>query len=542
MVSLLHVVDTDSLEKDPNLKFDPQNASAHLNNNHPTFQELKEGLSPEQIEILENVTQVDGYEMRDEQEHLLNGDEEFVDPETGEKIKIEDTDLTLSDLGFVDPTHLRTITMEAFYNYNAMDLYQKTMGAYGELNVMQKQLQQAGFISRIQANNVNAVMGGGLYDNLVMESFTQLPTKTNFNLVMEEMDTAKTALAVGGTIVGATILYKLIKWFFNSWNKNAVASGSIAGNIKNIQERKDRLNNAEDIINKANTALAQTVQDLQRSGDLNNEMRAFLSKIQGMKNVNERQQAINLMGQLELGVAINALRPFYSNLWLSLSTAQQVRAGGGNFIANKAFFDSIATAIGACKEVQNLVNSQIENIRTTGADKAIQDKDAEYKKALDIFKQFGNIMGYSQNSDKLDEYCNGLMSHILQNIVAPLGDNITIKDAPLPEQLNVINPEAWSNVNDDYEKDIEEFQKRITDLTGKEEVKGWMGNVKQAGQKDVVNQGADVQRDSRLMEYEKLTHAFRGSMFIMRALLALRNNVGKGLQALNTASEKVYGK
>lgn len=542
MASLLHILDTDSLEKDPNLKFDPQNASAHLNDNHPTFQDLKEGLTPEQVEILENVTQVDGYELRDQQEHTLNGDEEFIDPETGEKIKIEDTDLTLSDLGFVDPQQLRVLTMEAFYNFNTMELYQTTMGAYGELARLQRQVGKAGFISRVQANNINAAMGGGLYDNVVMESFTQLPTKTNFNLVMEEMDTAKTAMAVGGAIVGATILYKLIKWFMNSWNKNAVASGSIAGNIKNIQERRERLNNSSDIINKANTALAQTIEDLKRSGEMKNEMRDFLSKIQSMKNVNDQQAAINLLGQLELGVAINAIKPVYSNLWLSLSTGQQVKVGGGSLIVNKAFFDSIPLAIGTCKEIQNLVNSQIENIRTTGADKAIQDKDAEYKKALDTLKQFGQIMGYTQTAEKIDEYCNGLMSHILQNVVAPLGDNIMIKDVPKPEQLNVINPEAWANVNDDYEKDVAEFQKRITDLTGREEVKNWMGQVKQAGQQDTVNQGNDVQRDSRLAEYEKLTHAFRGSMLVMRALLALRNNVGRGLTALNQASEKVNGK
>lgn len=542
MPSLLYQLDTDSLEKDPNLKFDPQNASAHLPHYHPEFQKLKEGLTPEQIEILENTTQVDGFDLKDTEEHLLNGDEEFIDPDTGEVIKLTDADLTLADLGFVDPTQLRTLVMEAFYNHAAYELQDKVQSAFGELTQIQQQLRRTGFISRVQANNINTVLGGGLYDNVVMESFTQLPTKTNFKIVMEEVDTAKTALAVGGTIVGATILYKLIKWFLNSWNKNAVASGSIAGNIKNIQERKERLKNSDDIINKANTALAQTVQDLKRSGELKNEMREFLAKIQSMENVSDQNQALKLMGDLEKGVAINALRPYYSNLWLSLSINQQVKVGGGNFIANKAFFDAIPLAIGACKEVQNIVNAQIENIRTTGADKAIQDKDSEYKKALEVFKQFGGIVGYNQNSDKLDEYCNGLMSHILQNVVAPLGDNIVVKDAPTAEQIQVINPDAWANVNDDYEKDVVEFQKRITELTGKEEVKTWLGGVKEAGQPDLVNQGGDAQRDSRLAEYEKLTQAFRGSMSVMRALLAIRNNVGRGLTALNNASEKVYGK
>ena len=44
MPSLFHVIDEESLSKNPNLKFDPQNPSAHLQPEHPKFQELKEGL------------------------------------------------------------------------------------------------------------------------------------------------------------------------------------------------------------------------------------------------------------------------------------------------------------------------------------------------------------------------------------------------------------------------------------------------------------------------------------------------------------------
>lgn len=541
MASLLHILDTDSLEKNPNLHFDPQNASAHLSHDHPNFQELKEGLSPEQIEILENTSQVDGFDL-DNPVARLDDDDEMIDPETGETIKLNDVDLTLSELGFVDPAQLRTLVLEAFYHPQFDTARKRISETYGELSGLQRELHRTGFVSRLQANNVNAALGGTLYDSIIMESFTAMPTKTNYNLVMEEIDKGKTALAVGGAVVGAAILYKLIKWFLNSWNKNAVASGSIAGNIKNIQDRKARIENATDVVNKANTALAQTIADLKNSRELDNGMKEFLGKIQGIQNVSERQQAIELLGKLEIGIGVNALRPVYSNLWLSISQAQQVTVGGGKFIANKAFFDAIPLVIGGCKEIQNLVNSQIENIRTTGADKAIQDKDSEYKKALNIYTNFGTLCGYTTSSDKLYEYANGLMEHILQNIVAPLGSGIVLKDAPSTEKLQVINPEAWANVNDDYEKDVEEFQKRITELNGKEGNDGFFGVGKKPAQPDLVQQGDAVQRDSRVAEYEKLVSAFRASMCMMRALLAIRNNLGKGLAALNKASEKVYGK
>ena len=84
MPSLFHIIDEESLSKNPNLKFDPQNPSAHLQIDHPKFQELKEGLTPEQIEILETVTQVDGFEVDEDNRVSDDDDLELVDPMTGE--------------------------------------------------------------------------------------------------------------------------------------------------------------------------------------------------------------------------------------------------------------------------------------------------------------------------------------------------------------------------------------------------------------------------------------------------------------------------
>ena len=216
MPSLLHVIDEESLSKNPNLKFDPQNPSAHLQPEHPKFQELKEGLTPEQIEILETVSQVDGFDVEEENRVSDDDDLELVDPMTGELEKLNADEYTLDELGFIDPTHLKKITMEAFNTERLDHINGLIQDRYNELNAKGAELFHKRLISRLEANNVNALLGGTLYDNVVMESFTQYPTVVNYNVVMEEIDAGKAALAAGGAIIGVTILYKLVKWFLNN--------------------------------------------------------------------------------------------------------------------------------------------------------------------------------------------------------------------------------------------------------------------------------------------------------------------------------------
>ena len=257
MPSLFHIIDEESLSKNPNLKFDPQNPSAHLQIDHPKFQDLKEGLTPEQIEILETVTQVDGFEVDDDKRVDDDVDMEFIDPDTGELEKFNADEFTLDELGFIDPSNLKKITMEAFNTERLDHINGLIQDRYNELSAKGAELFHKRLVSRLEANNVNALLGGTLYDNVVMESFTQYPTVVNYNVVMEEIDAGKTALAAGGAIIGVTILYKLIKWCLNAWNKNSVASGAIGANIKAIQERKDRLENATDVIKTAQDAFTK---------------------------------------------------------------------------------------------------------------------------------------------------------------------------------------------------------------------------------------------------------------------------------------------
>lgn len=548
MASLLHIIDEKTLKTDPNLKFDPQNAAAFLNKDHPNFKDFQNGLTPEQLELIHNVSSVDGLGINEDEDEI-DPDEhlDLINPDTGESIHYDD-EYSLEELGFVDPTKLRNITMEAFNAEQLHHVNQVVHERYHELTAMRKQLLRTGHVSRLQADNIHAMLGNTLYDNVVMESFTQLPTKVNFNLVMEELTAGQTAMAVGGAITGMAIVYKLVKWCLNSWNKNSVASGSIASNIKNIQERGDRLKNAPDIINNSKKALDETIASLQKAtanssdGVKSNALREYLATLNRIKNQNigDANAAMAMVNQITQIRASIDMQGIYSNMWLSISTTKGVSlASGSNFIADTNFWNEIEKLIANMSALMEFLDGRAQAFINVGADKSITEADAEYKKHLDAIKVFGGRCGFNNTSEDFYEYCNGLSNHILEFISKPLGAEFKIEATPSAAGVGQINPRAFAGIDDDYLKDVNHFADEVKQLSeSKKEIKV-LGVTAKQGQQDQVNKGEDVQRDSRVREYELLIKAFRGHMSIMRGLHDIRNNLGRGLVKLNNAANGV---
>lgn len=513
MASLLHIVDIEGLEKNPNLKFDPQNAASFLDPEHPGFKEMALGLTPEQIEVLQSTTQVAGYDDPYEGEDVLHGGETFLDPDTGEEIKLNDSDITFDDIGFVDPEKLRSITLEAFHNPRFYGLDKSINTKRRELESLRLHLESRGLISNLDAQNVNNALGGLLFGNVIMESFTKQPTKCNFKVVMEEVSHAQTALAAGGAIVGATILYKLVKWFLNSWNRNGGAGSSIAQNIQAIRDRGPMLKAQDNVVKTANIALNKASAD-------------FKKELGNLSEVTDIQQAIKIVERVEK----EALKNTFSNLWLSIATSSTVNVAGGTFQANNAFFKQvIPSAIDACLNLQNVINNQVEIIRTSSADKTIQPKDDDYNRALESFKAFGKACGYTVESNDIYEYATGLMRHISDNIVKVFGDVKQITKVPSADSVGIIEPDAFNKVDDNYLKTVSSFKDEIQGL---QNVGGTLGLNNGM---DKTKEGKAVQRSSKVSEYEKLSKAFRAEMCILRGILNIRNNIGKGLNALNTS-------
>lgn len=540
MTSLLHIVDTDSVQKDPNLDFDPQNPSAFLaagNTNHPEYKELIEGLTPEQQEILSNVSGVAG-----EDEDIVEDDNfTVVNPETGEEEELPELKTSLlEDIGFVDPDNMKKITLEAFYDHSMLRAFNTCMEAHNSVDLMHQHLRSKGFVSRSDADQLNALTGGAIGDNIAMESFTKIPTKTNFSLVMEESNGAKIALQAGAAIAGGVIIYKLIKWFLNSWNKNGVASESIRDNIARISQRKDRIKNADNIIAVANSSLQKTIQEFADSDDLEDRnLLIYLRKLQANGQLKDPAEALKALEKVNEARAIRNMQPIYSNLWASIS-GEDVKIGGVSFKVTEALFKAIPDLISECTKLQGVVNNQTEAIATSGGDAAIPDRSAEYMKALETFRNFGKLLAYENNSKEIHVYTQGLMQHVQSNITAPLGYEYIIKSIPKAEGLAIIDPLAWRGITDEYAKTVVEFDKDIKDLNGDKETVTILGKIKNEKTVGVDNKAA-VQKDSRIREYEKLVQAFRAAMMMMRVLLALRNNIGKGLNALDSASAAVYG-
>ena len=530
MASLFHELDTASLEKDPNLKFDPQNPSGHLNDEHPTFQQLKEGLTPEQIEILENVTQVDGFEVDETID--ADADVEFVDPETGE-IEKDDDEFTLDELGFIDPSNLRTITMEAFCSLRLEHVNEMIKERYNELAHKRNQIAYNGFIGRLEANNVNDLLGGQLYDNVVMESFTNMPTKVNFNLVMEEIDAGKAALAAGGAIVGAALLYKLVKWYLNAWNKNSVANGSIGNNVKAIQERKDRLKNADNIINVAKESFSKAKADYDKAKAENikdSELAKALSSVTDLEQLNNQAKASEVVAAIVDANAKTNLTPHYSNLWNSLIAHQAVNINGGQLNVNQDFITKLQQAAQACQEIANTAKAKIEDIQTTAANLTVNSSgDDVYKKAIGVIAEFAKVCGFNMNTGNFNSSSSEFSQHIMSNVTAKL--NTPVPDKAYNAAVEIFSEDTFAVISDEFTKDIEAFGESLKTATeGKKE-----GILRKRSGENSVNTGDAVQKDSRLNEYNKAATNFRGAMNVMRGIHSIRNNVGRGLNALSTA-------
>lgn len=536
MPSLFHIIDEESLSKNPNLKFDPQNPSAHLKYDHPKFQELKEGLTPEQIEILETVTQVDGFEVDDDKRVDDDADMEFVDPNTGELEKFNANDFTLDELGFIDPANLKKITMEAFNTERLDHINGLIADRYNELSAKGAELFHKRLVSRLEANNVNALLGGALYDNVVMESFTQYPTVVNYNVVMEEIEAGKAALAAGGAIIGVTILYKLIKWCLNAWNKNAVASGAIGDNIKAIQERKDRLENAGDVIKTAQEAFtkaqakfnAATKEGEGISKKEEKKFRDLIAKINKPENLTDNNTAKEFLKALADANSRSNLTPIYSNLWVSILTNSSVSVGSGTMQVNQDFVSKMVAAMNACQSICNAAQAKLENIRDTATNAAVDsDKDQTYAQGVQAIKAFAAACGFTLNENNFNSSAPEFGNHVVNQITAKVDKEIPEK--PTQANFSMFTQETFSVITDEFMKQVEEFGNTLKDLAGSE---GKFGG--RVGKKESkVDVGNGVQRDSRLTEYNKASMYFRGAMNVLRAIHSIRNNVGRGLVAIN---------
>lgn len=536
MPSLFHIIDEESLSKNPNLKFDPQNASAHLQSEHPKFQELKEGLTPEQIEILETVTQVDGFEVDEDNRVDDDVDMEFVDPNTGELEKFNADEFTLDELGFIDPAHLKKITMEAFNTERLDHINGLIQDRYTELSAKGADLFHKRLISRLEANNVNALLGGTLYDNVVMESFTQYPTVVNYNVVMEEIEAGKAALAAGGAIIGVTILYKLIKWCLNAWNKNAVASGAIGANIKAIQERKDRLENAGDVIKTAQEAFAKaqakfaaaTKEGEGISKKEEKKYRDLITKINKPENLTDNNTAKEFLKALADVKARANLAPVYSNLWISILTSSGVSVGSGTMQVNQDFVTKMIGAMNACQSISNAAQAKLENINDTPPNEAVDsDKDQTYKQGVQTIKVFAAACGFTLNEANFNSSAPEFGNHVITQITAKVDKDIPEK--PTQASFSMFTEDTFSVITEEFTKQVEAFGKTLTELAGSEGyLKGTIGK-----KESKVDVGAGVQKDSRLTEYNKASMHFRGAMNVLRAIHSIRNNVGRGLVAIN---------
>ena len=533
----LYELDIDSLENDPNLKFDPQNPSAFLNPDHPNFQQLKDGLTPEQIEILEQISTVDGFDI-DEKDHLDEDDEvDFIDPDTGEKVDSEET-FSMDDIGFVDPRFIRAITLEAFGDSNLRRVGKLLEERLEEIGYAKHKLESAGRISRKDVDNLNVALGNHLSNKFVMESFSQQPTKINYNLIMEELSTGQTALAAGGAVIGLALIYKLIKWCINAWNKNQVASGAIGANIEVMSRRKDILKNGQSIVeislkqfNEASKDLKAWKEQAEKGGDklIDKEQFMYITRINDASQLNDENAARSY-----LEAVINArlgtdFQKYYSKLWQTLITGKAING----VMFNAEFIKAMQEAASGCVNIVNVAMGKIDEIEFASDDVTISnDGDSSYQQSINAISNFAKVLNSNNfNSNNFKASANTLAREIT-SFVSP--DGALLPNKILEVNLSFIDDKTFDVASKEFLDDVTKFGEKLNKVSGQSNIKDKLTGNKN---KDSINTGDKTQKSSRLTEYQKATDNFQAAMHVMRGILSIRNNIGNGTKAIIEASK-----
>ena len=303
-----------------------------------------------------------------------------------------------------------------------------------------------------------------------------------------------------------------------------------------MQERKDRLENAGDVIKTAQEAFAKaqakfataTKEGEGISKKEEKKYRDLISKINKPENLTDNDTAKEFLKALADVKARANLAPVYSNLWVSILTSSGVSVGSGTMQVNQDFVTKMIGAMNACQSICNAAQAKLENIRDTAANAAVDsDKDQTYTQGVQAIKVFAAACGFTLNEANFNSSAPEFGNHVITQITAKVDKDMPEK--PTQANFSMFNEDTFSVITEEFTKQVEAFGKTLTELAGSEGyLKGTIGK-----KESKVDVGAGVQKDSRLTEYNKASMHFRGAMNVLRAIHSIRNNVGRGLVAIN---------
>lgn len=480
---------------------------------------LMEDLSPREKEIIDSVI-VDGYEDREREEQDA-ADDDYINSIILDDLELEDGESFLNSIGMVDPDRIEGLELDK----ENLDRLTKAMNEVTDEIV---RLESAGLISKEKAMQIDTFLHGRISDTIAMESFTQLPTKTNHKLVLEELNQNQAAMATGGVIIGGFVLYKLIKWLLNAFNKNSAASSSISDNVKAILERGEKLRHANVDTKELREKAIET---LKESKNGNIEKSVLDEYVKAMRDVN--------------GADLLAILPqIASNKTLQTPLWHLIFTGKSELNGNAIAFSGTPTFSGAVKKIvdnMNIISGKVGEIlesidktdRGTALDgKVIGELDRLEKEALDLIKVFGinanNTVDSKAISQAIFDACSGLTkegskNYVLEdrhaNIYSKNLEVIGTGDTFLQLNTNIENADKLAKTLQD-----KKIVNKVNDMS-----KGWTGTKPNQTPLD------DKIKASYVNGYNRAAQAFSTYVRVLSAIRLIQSNYGKGLIAIRKA-------
>ena len=497
--------------------------------------------------IIEEVVGVDGDDDEDEQEELREEREMKnlfeqlyeVDPDTKEvfvkgsayDLKKWDEDMVCFTFG--DPE--RVIALEAAISPGERYLskcFDRLSTKHTELaNVMRRHSNalRAKTISKAFAQDFKQVMGYPL-PNIHMESFTTMPSSTNYSIAMEEMSNQQMALAAGASLAGVAIVYKLVQWFAKALNKNSLATNSISENFKAYSERKEMLKNLPNDLSKLQANVDAAVKEYIQAND-DNPAKNINQAIAALK---QKFSSNDAMGAFDEATKITLQKGLKGKLNPFMMKVLSGKLG-------KDWWENLNKAVLSAKESQDRIMARLEDI----------DKQYTLDKTKDSEQVQGN---YGWVKDSL--YKMGLSTFSNET-----DSNISLKVAPPVENwpevaswFNAVTNSMFTPYQDDreiptgewafnslYSIDLNIFNN--LDSGHVDKMKKVAERIKKHAE-DAAKKGREASKENKIEKGDRakalmdLSKEFQFVSSILRFAIQVRNQLGQLSLKLTDASEK----
>lgn len=520
----------------------PEEPKSDINKEHPemTAEEIRATLTPEQQEIFDAITDFDEKDHAEMYEDALEETSMGIDPVTGEEIQLELK--TIEDFGFVKSPRAIELTMEAFHNDKLEHIQSVLIDRIDEITSTYNNLKYKGTISRQEANNINTMLGGLLQDKVILESFTNIDSRTNYKFVMEELATKENALIAGAAIVGVAILYKLLKWLFKGWGDNDKATGALGKYVNDVKSTQDKLKNSPELIKTAVDNIkaelehlkkhdsGTTAAEVKRSVDLARAwLKALADKGDDMKLIHGRMIRNNDIGALAISYIYGEEVDILLNETGVKVDWLKIGANGGTL--NKAMVaakNAIEASEGLIDTIIKTSDSDIFTIEQSLLD--------DLTKSVGVYKEFAVSFGFKQAeaggaNNKAGFDHTGLHKHIKKFL-----DSSNVDYARVEQYLgNDFNPDPniesiFGIIDDAMVKNIEEILTKIDELKKRRSDK--------SGDNKLTSGNAST-ASSKINNFDLATKMITLACWILRIALDIRNSLGKAMHHLNTELNKI---